>query len=255
MSQRVQSIERAIDILNVLAAGPKTLTEVARLSRLPKGTASRLLASLAYGDLVLKDPFDRAYVLGPGLMRLVRSVTQSFDPLVTLARPELTRLWVQTQETISLHVRLGTERVCIEELPSPNPLRYTASVGASAPLHIGSAGKVLLALQEPARLPSIVATLSMQPLTQRTIIDREELMAELETVRRSGWATSEGERVLGAVAVSVPLRGTHGEIIALSVLGPTQRLDRTRLMALVPKLKKSAAVIESSFRLRETGAR
>ena len=55
---RVQSIERAFDVLGALAGGPLGVTEVADRAGLPKSTAARLLASLAREGAVEQVPGD-----------------------------------------------------------------------------------------------------------------------------------------------------------------------------------------------------
>jgi IclR family acetate operon transcriptional repressor len=240
---RVQSVERTIDVLNALAEGASSLTEVARAAGLSKGTTFRLLATLSYGGIALKDPLSNRYLLGPGLMRLVRGATRPYDAVVAISLPELTSLWEMSSETVTLHARLGLDRICIQELPSPHALRYTASVGASAPIYVGSAGKLLLAFENPARLKVILAGISMRPLTDHTITDRTCLEFELERIRREGYASSEGERVVGAAAISVPVVGPDELILALSILGPSQRMTSARQSELLKPMLKVAAAI------------
>jgi IclR family acetate operon transcriptional repressor len=244
MDYRIRSVERAIDVLMIVSGGPLTLTEVTNLSQLPKGTVFRLLANLRYQGLVVKEQTTGRYVLGPGCVRLVHEVTSRFGWITTLARPALVALWERTQETITVHARLGLERVCIEELPSPHDIRYTASVGASTPLHVGSAGKVLLAYLEPLDLRRTLHDLSLVSLTDRTITDEAALTAELDLIRSRGWATSEGERISGASAISVPMFRGQSVFATLSILGPLDRLTYDVKMGYLASLQRAAASVE-----------
>lgn len=251
MKDRVQSIERAIDILMALADGPKTLTEVTRATGLSKGTTFRLLASLNYENLVVKDGGRNSYVLGPGFLRLLHGVTQGIGAISAVARPALIELWEETGETVTIHVPIGIERICIEELPSQAPIRYTSTIGATAPLHVGSAGRILLAFTEPRELERILGSLPLERIAAGTITDPQELRAEVEAIRERGYAMSAGERVEGASAISVPIFGRPGFIAALSVLGPDFRLTHERRMEHLPKLRATAQTIGAS--LVETG--
>jgi DNA-binding IclR family transcriptional regulator len=246
MSDRVQSVDRAIDILMALVAGPKTLTDVCRATGLSKGTAFRLLRSLADRGLVLKDPGrDNHYLLGPNLLRFAQGVTLGLGSLGTLAAPVLTRVSELTEETVTLHVRLGVERICIYVIPSPNALRYTASPGSKAPLHVGAAGLVLIAFLDEEEIEQVLSSLP-QPLevvTEDTVTEMETLRRRLAGVRGSGYAISSGERVPGAAAVSVPIRA-HGELVAaLSILGPETRLPPETLERYAAELQGAAAEI------------
>ncbi len=247
MTNRVQAVERSIGILMALANGARTLTDVTRATGLSKGTAFRLLASLNYEQLVVKDPAANVYLLGPGFLRMFQGVMGDLGSIGTLARPQLQELWQHSAETVTLHVSIGAERICVAELPSPQPIRYVSQVGATAPLHVGSAGKVLLAFLDPTRLERTLAALSLTPMTGATTTDVDVLRQELETVARQGWAMSTGERITGASAISIPVNGGPRVLAALSVLGPSDRLTSQARMELLPELKKAAAGIEATL--------
>ena len=48
-----------------------------------------------------------------------------------MARDVLEALAEKSRETVALHVPAGTQRVCVAQVPSPQPVRYTSSVGAA----------------------------------------------------------------------------------------------------------------------------
>lgn len=252
---RVQSVERGIDILMSLANGPKTLTEVKSETGLSKGTAFRLLASLNYENLVVKEAHSNLYMLGPGFLRLFQGVMQGVGAITAVAKPALIDLWEQTQETVAVHVRVGAERICIEELPSPLPIRYVSTLGAAAPLHVGSAGKVLIAFMEGKEMEKTLQSLPLLPMTDATISDPAALRHELDTVRRQGYAMSTGERIPGAAAVSVPVHGLQGFLASLSILGPADRLPRRRRLELVPAMQVTAEGIQAALSSAGAGGR
>jgi DNA-binding IclR family transcriptional regulator len=243
--ERVQVIERATDILDILTEGSATLTEIVARTGLAKGTAFRILASLSYGDRVVKDPLTARYMLGPGTWRLVQAAVDAQGSLGLIARAALTDLWRATGETITLNIRLGLERVCIEEMRSPLPLLHTAGVGSRIPLHVGASGKVILAFTDPEQRERILNCLSFDRLTLTTVTDRGALERELEVVRERGWAVSMGERIPGAVGISVPLRGPSDLVMSLSLLGPAERLTATRRTELIAQMQDAARAVEA----------
>lgn len=247
MAERVQSIERSIDILAALVGGPRTVTEVARLTHLSKATAFRLLASLGYRSLVIKDPSANVYMLGPGLLNLVDGAGRAFTSIAALARPALEHVRRATRETVIVHVRVGHERIVVDQLPSPQEIGYTATVGSSAPLHVGAAGKVLLAFLPEDERQEQLRLLELRKVTDRTITHLDALIAELDDVRAKGWASSRGERVPGAAAISVPVRGPENFLAALSVLGPASRLPESDQQRFLPVLTSAAANIEATL--------
>jgi IclR family acetate operon transcriptional repressor len=254
-SSRVRSVERAIDILMALAQGAQTLGAICRTTGLSKGTGHRLLAGLAYRNLVIQEPGTGLYMLGPGALPIAEAVTTGLGGIGLIARPTLEHLRDLSGETVTLHIRLGTQRTCIEEVPSPHGIRYIAGVGSTAPVHVGAAGKVLLAFLPPAARTSLLRSMKLERVTQHTRTNADDLLAELEQVRREGWARSSGERVLGASAVSVPVRDESGEVVcALSILGPADRLTEREIERLIVPLERAASEIAGGLVFGNIGA-
>jgi DNA-binding IclR family transcriptional regulator len=243
---RVQVLERSIDCLVVLSSGPRTMTEIARATDLPKGTAHRLLTALGYEGRVVRDPVEGRYMLGPGFLRLVMGAVEGMSSMTSVARPILIELWRKTDETILLHTRVGVERVCIEEIPSPQAIRYSAAVGTTAPLYLGSAGRVILAFLPQAERERLLASVTLDAASSPAFPSVEELTVELEAVRERGWATSSGERVPGGAAISVPVHWEKGLILALSVMGPAERFTSERQLEFLPEMRRVAKAIEGS---------
>ena len=72
---RVQSLDRALEILKLLGSEPEMrVTDLARRLEVHKSTAFRLLATLQEHGLVEQNPVSEKYRLGYGLVRLAGSV-------------------------------------------------------------------------------------------------------------------------------------------------------------------------------------
>lgn len=254
----VRSVGRAVDILMALTHGPYSLGRIAEQTELSKATTHRLLASLAHRQLVVQDQQTGDYLLGPGAFILADAVLRGMGGLGVVARPMLETLRDRTRETITLHVRAGSQRVCVEELVGPQSVRYTAGVGAVNPIHSGSAGKLLLAFSDEAERAQLLGQLTLEPVTDATITDRGVLERELHRVRRDGFAESRGERVAGAAAISAPIFAPDGAILAaLSILGPEGRLTEATMEEFRPLLLETAGAISEQLartRASTTGA-
>ena len=244
----VKSVERSIDLLLSLTSGPMTLTEASARTGLSKSTALRLLAALAHGGLVVRDPLTKSYVLGPGCLRLGHSFVSGRGGFEAFAREPLRRLWSQTGETVAVHVRLGRQRVCVDELPSAEDVRYVSEVGTSAPIHLGSAGRVLLAYLPAHELSALLEGVVLVSASKGTVMDHARFRKELAAVRQRGYALSEGERVRGAAAISVPVFGPGGDIASLSALGPAGRFTQRRRLGALDDLKSAATEIQEALR-------
>ncbi len=234
----VRAVERATAVLAALAEEDLRLVELAERLGLHKATVTRLLVSLAKAGLVERDETGR-YGLGPAVLRLAARRLGGYRTLLDRLREPLRRINRETGETVTVHVRVGTDRVCVEEIESPQAIAYRAGVGQRAPLHVGSAGKVLLAFLPDEERAQVLRELRLVPITSRTITSAERLEAELARVRRAGFAFSSGERVVGASAVSVPVLDDEGRVLAaVSVLAPESRLTAREQSRCVAILKR-----------------
>ena len=242
---RPSSIEKAIDVLFCfdLQRPQLRLAEISQHLGLHKSTAHRLLSLLKKKGLVVVDPMTQLYSLGPALVELAWIVLRQQD-LRSLCRPFLEQLRQATNETVSLNIRMGNKRVCIEELPSDQEVKYSQAMGLTAPLHVGAPGKALLAFLPPDECEHVLATLTLEALTPETITDLEALRTELDRTRARGYAVSVGERSPWAAAVAAPIRDRSGQtIVAVSVLGPSHRLTAKVLKDLGGQVIKVAREI------------
>jgi DNA-binding IclR family transcriptional regulator len=168
--------------------------------------------------------------------------------LRTICRPFLEQLRQITNETVSLNIRMGNKRVCIEELQSDQEVKYSQTFGLTAPLQVGAPGKTLLAFLAEEELERVLATLTFTPLTPETITDQDALRAELAKTRARGYAVSVGERSPWAAAVAAPIRDRSGQTIAaVSVLGPSHRLTSRILKELGNQVSKIAREISAAM--------
>lgn len=220
----VRAVERALRILASLSEEELRLVDLAERLELHKATVTRLLASLARAEMVSRDAGGR-YRLGPGVHRLTTRLVTRHRTLVDYLRQPLLAVWHSTGETVTVHVRMGLERVCVEELESSATIAFRSGVGSRVPVHVSSSGKVLLAFMRDAERTRLLAELPLVAITERTITSRAKFEQELETIRRLGYAISVGERTPGAASVSVPVLDASGEAVAaVSVIGPDSRM-------------------------------
>jgi IclR family transcriptional regulator, KDG regulon repressor len=232
----VRAVERALDILLCFVGSDQELglSEIAKRVGLHKSTVHRLIASLESRGFIRKHPQTEKYRLGWSILELVSHVYQSND-LSSIVLPEMTNLRDRINETISLYIRSGTERIRIQAVESNQPIRRVANIGHRFPLYIGASGKVLLAYSDESILNAVLE--EAQPK-----VSREELERQLEEIRKRGYAVSIEEREAGAAAVAAPVFDRSGQIIAaLSVSGPVDRFTTESVQRFAKAVTESAA--------------
>ncbi|MBI5966826.1 MAG: IclR family transcriptional regulator [Deltaproteobacteria bacterium] len=229
--------------------------DLAERLNLHKAICNQLLATLERAGMVAREERNR-YPLGPGIALLAGHLLKRYRTLIDLLREPLQGIWETTRETVTVHDRVGAERVCVEELESPEAIAYRAGIGHRASLYLGSASKVLLAFLPAAERAAILRELRLASFTKRIITNSVRLTKELTKVRRAGYSVSSGERITGASAVSVPLLDSEGRVIAaVSILGPNSRLTPEKLRRFAAILKREVRplpmVLPDSFLFAE----
>lgn len=236
----VTVVLNAAQALKYLAdEGMGQLKAISDKLHLPKTTTHRLLRTLEAAGLVSSNG-KGMYFLGPLAFRLAASPMVAHRFLSVCASDEMTLLRDFSGETVVLHVLFVNQRICLHEVPSQQHIRYTAGVGATAPLYVGSASKMLLAELEEQDAKGLIESLDMKAVGPSTIVDKSILWREVQKARKKKYATSFGERVLGSASASVPIRG-YITPACLSILGPKERFVNIR--EVVKEMQASAARI------------
>jgi len=243
------SLQRAISILDCFTADKPELgvREIARLTSLSPSTAGRLMAALKDLNVLNQNPATRGYSLGGKVLAWAGVYSASLD-VRTVALPFMQELLGATQETVSLYVVEGGERLCVERLESARAIHFSARVGRRLPITAGAAGKVLLAFMAPSRREEILSRVDWTPFTGNTVTDPIAFRAELDTIRQRGYAVSMGEWQSDAAGVAAPILGAGSEIqAALTVSGPIQRYTPEVIDDFAARILKASRSISSQM--------
>jgi DNA-binding IclR family transcriptional regulator len=227
-SGRVQSLDRAVGLLNAIAAaapGGRPVVELAEECGLNRATAWRLLATLEHHGMVERDSVSNRYSIGLGIARLAGSAGVS--GLVRRARPTLEWVCVETGETANLAVPQRLGLAYVDEV-APSAVLTARWLGSHVPVHATSAGKAFLAWLVDDEIASILSV-PLAEYTETTRTDRRALRAELADVRDQGYAVSAGELESDVNGVSAPVLDTDDRPVAVvSVWGPSARVPPDR---------------------------
>jgi len=124
------------------------------------------------------------------------------------------RLLSRTRETVHLNVIQNMERICIDNIESPQNLKATMPVGSRSPLYAGASSKCLLAFSPPSFRERFLKRIKLKPVTESTITDIRKLYDELAMIKKQGYASSLGERNQGLGSLSAPVRDHRGMLLA-----------------------------------------
>ena len=224
----IQSLARGLKILDLLGQSQDSIsiTELAEYLGVDKGSASRLVSTLAHYGYVEKDEITRRYHLGSQVVSLSRSVLTRL-PMREAAKPYLCQMMERTGECAHLAVPAQGKVLYIDHVESPVTLRVNAQVGTMNPLHCTALGKVLLAFGD-LDIPT-----DLVPFTTNTITDAETLRRHLVEIRRLGFAVDDEEFDIGVRCIAVPVFDFRGKAAgAIGISGPGTRMTPEQIPAL-----------------------
>ena len=220
----VQSVARAIKIIEALAKSPASLSEMARRVDLPKSTAARLLATLEAVEAVERDD-DRVYRLGP-LVQGLSTAAGGPAQLAGFARPYLDELTTATGEAAGVSIPDGYKVHYVDQTEAEHPVQVRDWTGELIPMHVVPSGLVIMA-HWPAEQANRYLRRKLDKLTSNTVTDPEQIRSRLVGVLETGYAWGFEEFVEGINSVAAPILEQGGLITAaLHVHGPAYRFPR-----------------------------
>jgi urocanate hydratase len=189
-SQSTRTVDRALVLLSeVCAQDCITLSECARRAELPASTALRLLRTLEGSGFVARDDLG-SFRAGPRLIQLGASAIGR-NTLVRLAEPALLRIVGATGESAYLSIAGPNDTaIYIAMVEGTHSVRHTSWVGRSVPMNNLAVGRALVGA-----------------------VRQGEYVAERDRLEPD------------VTAIVAPLLRPGGVAGALSVLGPTYRID------------------------------
>jgi IclR family KDG regulon transcriptional repressor len=224
---RIQVIDRAAQILDCFGFDHQELSvsEIGTKTGLHRSTAHRILMALEYNDLIKQNPSTGKYHLGIKLFKLGHQAVSQLN-LREICRPFLSRLMNDTKETIHLAVLDDDQVLYLDKVEGPHALRMPSRVGRYIPTYCTSLGKAMLSCLDDQEVKSILRRQTLKPHTENTVKNINQLLADLRSVRKRGYAVDNEEIEIGLRCVGAPLRDyTGGMVGAISVAAPSARLS------------------------------
>ncbi len=248
----IQVIERMFALIDVLASreDPMPLKEISERTGLHPSTTHRILNDLAIGKFVDR-PEPGSYRLGMRLLELGNLVKGRLNVRDAALTP-MRELHKQIQQPVNLSMRQGDEIVYIERAYSERSgMQVVRAIGARAPLHLTSTGKLFLAADDPQRVRTYATRTGLAGHTRNSITQLPILERELSKARQYGIARDNEELELGVRCMAAGIYDDQDRLVAgLSISAPADRLDEGWL----PRLQATAAEISAALGHRQAEA-
>jgi DNA-binding IclR family transcriptional regulator len=244
-------IAKTVQLLELLADGPPEAMGVRAIARklgLPVSSVHRLLGILVTAGMVDRDAVTRQYSIGVEFYRIAARVSQNMER-PKLALPVLRKLAAEFNETslLGLYLEQQEQMMFAERVDGTTALQYQIALLTPLPLIWGASGKAILAFLEPTVVRSIHRTARPAPGDGRKPPAKSALEAELEEIRRRGFAVSEGEKLHGARGVAAPVFGPAGIVGCLCITSPADRLPTVNVGSLAKRIVTEANYLSTIY--------
>jgi IclR family transcriptional regulator, acetate operon repressor len=220
------TLERGLDLLEYFAAvGEATPGEASRANGLSRSATYRIISLLrdrGYLEPVLSTD---AFRLGVKAVEIGSAALNRIE-LVTCAEPFLRDAAEAASETSFLAVFDEPDMVYVARSEGASyAMQLSARLGARRPVHATGLGKAFLSGLPANEAQRLITQLDFKPLTPNTITDPNQMLKELEAIRRRGYAIDNVENEPGVACFAAPVFDQQRRAVAaISLAGPAERI-------------------------------
>lgn len=225
----LSSVNHTLKILEILMVRDHIdLNEITKLSGFNKTSVFKMLYTLEYRGFVKKLPNSK-YCLGNKLHTFA-STASNRQNLLDIAKPYITNLWANTQQSLTLCTLNSTGRVVFLAVKvEKNQDVVTGRTGADIECYTNSAGKVLLANAHQDIQDAILNSLQLQSITPNTITDIITLKEQLNEYRGKSIVMCMEESLIGYGDIASPIYDENGNCVACLNLVFNKNIEEEKL--------------------------
>lgn len=240
---RVQSVARAVDIIQLVAADcgqGVAAKDLASVLGVPRQVVYHLVHTLVSAGMLRKTSGSK-YVLGLGLATVVQGFKRQLACSDSLGQ-YVTEAAAVTGETAYVGAWIDGEIVARATARGELPVHAAeVPLGTTGQAHARASGKLLLAMRDEQEFEAYMSRHPMVPRTANTITTTKALRKELETIRRTKVSIDREEYTVGLSCMAIPL-GAGPTQAALGISAPTSRfkVNEARYLKLLTEIVSRA---------------
>lgn len=225
---------------------PAGVSQIARDLKLNGSTCFNILKTLVQEDLIIFMQDDKTYMVGPGLLALVKGAIE-IDIVRRAIRPHLEALAREHRVTATLFERASDNRmILVDVAESPNDLRIHMNVGQRMPLMAGAYGRCMAAFLD----------LTLEEIETRFVEVRwqappsfKDYLADVKKTKSTGYAVDRDNFSIGAMVISAPIfNAAEQPNMVISIVGFSAQIDATYELAIARDLRNRAQEISDIAR-------
>ena len=244
----LKAITRALGVLECFTDEQPHLglKEIGELMDLPESSLFRILLTLENRGYLTQNA-DGSYCLPAKL--LFGRLHDRAERARLIVQPFLQQLASRFDETASLAYLFSDRIQALDTVETFHEIRMTNKPGRVLPPHCSSLGKAITAFQDTAAINQILETYGLCRRTEKTVVDRQALLAEFEVIRKRGYAVDREETVTGGVCIGAAITADGSPVsLALSLSTPLVRMTPAREQEIIGAVLESARLAAIELR-------
>jgi len=227
-------LDKTITILEILSKEPFSYnaTELSNISGFNRTTVHRIMSTLEKRQWVIKNENTKEYKIGPSIYQMGCIYLNNFN-CEDMIPKILNDISKQTEESVGYAIREGNTVLSLYEIEINQPLKMNYKPGLSYPMNRGCYGKCLMAYHDPEIVKQLLYDQKFEKITENTLTEPEEILAEYKKIREQGYVISDCEVSSYAKAVGIPIFNSKGIVkacVAVSFIrGSSKKSDADRI--------------------------
>ena len=194
---------------------------------------------------------DKKYSIGLTLLRKGSLVLKKLD-IRNRAQPFLEQLMLSCNENVHLAIMDGGKVMYIDRKEAGQSLMIRSYIGKKVPANCTALGKAMIAFLEEQELEAFLEKEELVRMTENSIVDANDLKAELEKVRSDGYAIEIEEFQKGGACIAAPVRNHQENVVAaISISIPKSRFSNNTSKKLIKEIKSTASNISKDIGYKE----
>ena len=248
---KLSSLEKSLKVISLLSENQRgvSLTKISQTLGYPMSTVHHILSTLLPDDYVTQDPKTKEYSLGFGFLKISKRILDHID-IRRIAHSHLVALSEKCDETVHLYILRKGMMATVDMIPKQSGLSLASFVGFTVDPHPSSAGKLLLSGLTNEQVRALYKDRPLKQYGKNTITILSDLLAELENIRKLGYAIDNEEFYEGIRCVAAPVRkgGSNRIAAAISITGSIFTITMERInRELIDMAKETADMISAQM--------
>ena len=229
----IQVLERALNIVDLLGKNPKkgySLSEIASIISLDKGTCTRIMKTLLAKGFVHQESPRGEYRLGYKFFHIIGHPVEN-EELTKIARKEIDALGEKFNETALLAVVNNDKRVILYSTSPDRDLIVRTNLERD--VYSVCAGRVIIAHYTPSHLEKLLTRLGQPtreewPEIYQSEHPEQELMNVLTSIKQKGYDILDDKH--GITGFAAPLFNKGHIVGSVGIYLPNERLKAPDLI-------------------------